>query len=167
MDDGQTVEAMAYTEPPAPVLLAATYNPREMGYGGMGELGKATKNRFAMQFNWDYDREVEKQLLDSETLLDLAYGLRAREEIHSPVPTNALQELESNWWRYGWAPAARFFINRFDEDEQNIVELTLQPESENIERELIAAEQSNANAADNTMAMVVAKPTTRRRRTTK
>lgn len=153
LEDGQT--ALMYLEPAAPTLFASTYNPRELGYHGVLEINQATLNRFAMPFKWDYDHDVELELLDSPTLLTVAEGLRAREEIRTPVPTNALQEFEALWWRYGWESAQYFFLNRFKHDEQNIVEITLFPESENIVRELEAKEAERDAEPEQSNGMIV------------
>ena len=76
------------------VLLMADCNP---GYLGTRPLNAALRNRFGMRLDWDYNVDVEKQLLRSGPLLDAAMSLRtgARQGMYTVEPsTNALQEFE-------------------------------------------------------------------------
>lgn len=146
MENGK--KAKIFLEPAFPTLFAATYNPRELGgYGGALDMNQATLNRFAKKFKWGYDREVEAQLLDSPTLLELAWNMRAQEDIRTPVSTNLLMELESNWWRDGWAAAEYFFLNNFKEGELFRVTNSLNAVSDQIVAELEKAESSQLDEA--------------------
>src|SRR5215471_6940114 len=123
---------------PQPVLFGACMNPTRQ-YEGTLRMNPALLNRFAQQHRWPYLREVEEQLLHSPRLIDLAESIRSLAEIRTPVPTNALMELERHYFRYGWAAAARIFVNRFDAAEANPIMRALEANSANIQRELAAA----------------------------
>jgi MoxR-like ATPase len=104
-------------------LVVADYNP---GYEGTRPLNKAFKNRFAFKNNWGYDTDVEGQLLNSATLLEVGEKLRLRVDagdLVTPVPTNALMEFEDFAWDddLGYDFAVNNFVAMFEEDEQQVV----------------------------------------------
>lgn len=72
-------------------LIQADMNPN---YRGTMQLNAAFKNRFPIKIEWNYDEEVERQLLGSATLLEVAKGLREAQDIRTPVSTNSLMEFE-------------------------------------------------------------------------
>lgn len=77
-------------QPGAEVLIVAAYN---RGYRGMRELSEALPNRFAFKMRFDYDPDVESQLVPSQGLLEAAGKLRAMpRQVTSPVSTNMLIE---------------------------------------------------------------------------
>lgn len=100
------------------LLIGADMNPE---YAGTRPLNQAFKNRFAIQINWDFDEEIEKQLVQSEILLRLARNTRANQRIDTPVPTNALQEFEKLATEMGIDFAIEVFVNRFDPDERESI----------------------------------------------
>ena len=118
-----------------PLLLGANMNPSRL-YQGTVRMNEALLNRFAQPHEWPYLREVEIELLDSPTLIDLAESVRSLAEIRTPVSTNSLQELERHVWRFGWAPAAQLFANRFDDGEKNSIARALEAHSQRIFDEL-------------------------------
>jgi MoxR-like ATPase len=118
---------------PQPVLLGAAMNNR---YQGTVRMNEALLNRFSQPHDWDYLREVEEQLLVSTRLLDMAENIRTLAEIRTPVSTNALMELERHYRRFGWAPSARLFVNRFAEEERAPVMRALEAHSSAIQAEL-------------------------------
>jgi MoxR-like ATPase len=70
----------------APVVFGGAYNP---GYHGTRPLSQALPNRFAFKMEFDYDPEVEAQLIPSPTLMEAAAKLRGNKRaIHTPVSTN-------------------------------------------------------------------------------
>ena len=101
------------------VLICAAYNP---GYGGTRELNEALSNRFAIKVDWDYDGDVEEALFVPEPLLEFAKQLRACREIDTPIPTNALVELDLLAQATDEAFAKRNFLQRFRVDERAKVE---------------------------------------------
>jgi MoxR-like ATPase len=89
-------------------------------------LSFATKNRFSMPFEWDYDRETEEKLVrEIPSLLDLADRLRAAVkagDLETPVGSNKLIEFEGHAVNLGVPLAARFFVNGFESHERSSVE---------------------------------------------
>lgn len=77
-------------QPGAQFLAVAAYN---RGYRGMRELSEALPNRFAFKMRFDYDPDVEAQLVPSPSLLEAGGKLRAMpRQVTSPVSTNMLIE---------------------------------------------------------------------------
>ena len=122
---------------PQPCLFGAAYNPR---YQGTVRLNEALSNRFSMPFDWDYDREVESQLVRSARLLDMAENIRDLAEIRTPVSTNSLMEFERHFDRWGLGPASGFFVRRFSPDERAPVARALEANAAAIAAELDADE---------------------------
>jgi MoxR-like ATPase len=134
---GETVKAgYGGMGEPQPVLLGAAYNPR---YQGTVRMSEALVNRFAMPFDWDYERAVEAQLVKSSRLLDMAENIRSLSEIRTPVSTNALMELERHCGRFGWPLACRLFVNRFAQEERQPVSRALEANTDAILAELVEA----------------------------
>jgi MoxR-like ATPase len=116
-----------------PVLFVAALNPR---YQGTVRLSEALANRFPIQLDWDYAREVEAQLVSSNRLLDMADGVRSLAEIRTPLSTNALQEFERHYLALGWELARTLLINRFDPSERAAIGRALEAHSDAIVGEL-------------------------------
>lgn len=88
------VDGPAYLKAHPDLFVVGTYNP---GYHDMRPLNQALENRFAMRLEFDYDETVEKELVSSSALLDLAKAIRTASdegEIQTPVSTNMLMEFE-------------------------------------------------------------------------
>jgi hypothetical protein len=66
----------------------------------------------------------------------MAEGIRTLAEIRTPVSTNSLMALERHYKRFGWAPAARLFANRFAEEERAPIMRALEAHSTAIQTEL-------------------------------
>jgi MoxR-like ATPase len=118
---------------PQPTLFGAAYNPR---YQGTVRLNEALGNRFPIQLDWDYDRNVEEALCESTRLLDLADNIRSLAEIRTPVSTNALMEFERHAGRFGMTLAQRLFVNRFAPEERGPVARALEANSAAIAADL-------------------------------
>lgn len=98
--------------------VIADMNP---GYEGTRDLNAALKNRFPIKLDWGYEPAIEKQLVGSNALLELAGKLRARQaagDIETPVSTNMLQEFERIATDLGVEFAVSNFISAFDADER-------------------------------------------------
>jgi MoxR-like ATPase len=123
------------------ILIAADMNP---DYEGTRPLNKAFRNRFAIQLWWDYDPEVERQLIKSGSLRDTAKAIRdatARGEYETPTSTNMLMEFE----RIALATSLDFaitnFVNHFNADERGAVRLVMETDKDNIDQDLTAIQQ--------------------------
>lgn len=112
------------TGAPQSVLFAAAINP--VTYAGTTRLNPAFKNRFPMPVMWPYVREVEEQMVESATLLDLADSIRSLAEVQSPVSTNMLIEFERHARVFNLEAASVLFRNHFDDDEAGPVERALE-----------------------------------------
>jgi len=104
-------------------MVIAAYNPN---YRGTKKLNEAFLNRFAIKIPFPYDQGVEKQLLYSERLIEVANQLRASYndgEISTPVSTNMLIEFE----RFaldpdlGYGFAVENFLSAFDDSDRQSV----------------------------------------------
>lgn len=118
---------------PQSTLFMGAYNDR---YQGTVRLNEALANRFSIPLDWDYEREVEAKLVDSERLLDLAYNMRSLAEIRTPVSTNSLMEFERHANRFGMPMAQRLFTNRFAPEERGPVSRALEANSAAIATDL-------------------------------
>ena len=88
-NNGEVVNAAAN------VLFIGTMNGRK--YDGTTQLNGALRRRFKWQFHFGYSRDVESQLIRSETLLDLADEIRDRDrmpDIRTDLSTPILQMVE-------------------------------------------------------------------------
>lgn len=103
------------------VLVVADMNP---DYEGTRPLNKAFRNRFAIQLDWDYDENIERQLVKSGSLVDMASALRqeaAKGGFETPISTNMLQEFETIMTDLGFDFATTNFVQHFGADERAAV----------------------------------------------
>lgn len=101
-----------------PSLVVATINPPGgAAYRGTREMQGATNDRF-QTIVWDYDRGVESQLVKSSSLLDLAYNVRALDDVSTPLGTRALMAFERAAVTLGMPYAVGRLIDRFREVER-------------------------------------------------
>lgn len=124
---GETIEAHP------DLTIFATMNP---SYIGTTPLNFAFRNRFAIQIPWDYDDEVESQLVKSQAILTIAKQLRseaAKGEFETPISTNMLMELEKFVPIFGMEFAINNFVAHFDDEEQDKVRLVMTTHEHNIQ----------------------------------
>lgn len=101
------------------VLLGADYNP---DYAGTRPLNAALRNRFALQFEWDYEPEIEEKLVPYPTLLDIVRNIRQQKaRIETPVATNMMQEFVAVVKDLGIDFAIRNFVAHFAVEERAAV----------------------------------------------
>lgn len=96
------------------LLIAATMNP---DYIGTTPIGQAFSARF-QHIPWDYDEEVEKQLL-APSVRSVANKLRSSEHIHTPVSTHLLMKFQDTVTQMGYDFAIRLLSSSFSPDEGN------------------------------------------------
>lgn len=128
--------------PERAVLIVADMNP---DYEGTRPLNKALRNRFPIQIDWDYDRDVESRLVRSTVLLDLAYRFRALDNIETPVATNMLQEFErlAGLGPFGLDFAIANFCQHFMTDERPSIQEVFRVEHQRLLEDLAPPEQFN------------------------
>lgn len=100
------------------LLIVGDLNP---DYEGTRPLNKALRNRFAIQMAWDYDAEIERQLVRGTSLRDLAALLRRaqqRGEVDAPTSTGMLVEFEQVAAGLGLDAAIHNLINHFPTEEE-------------------------------------------------
>jgi hypothetical protein len=133
-ENGETIRAgRGGLGDPQPCLFAAAYNPR---YQGTVRLNEALGNRFPIPLDWDYDREVEGELVESASLLEYAGMVRSLGEIRSPLSTNMLMEFERHVARFNMAFASRCLVGHFPPEERAAVARALEAESARIAADL-------------------------------
>lgn len=106
-------------------FLIATMNEGK-AYRGTKALNAAFADRFADTIRFDYVPEVEKKILSSAALVDVATDIRARIEVgdlSTPLSTRALVEFEARVRnpRLGWAYAVGNLSRKFRADEREVV----------------------------------------------
>ena len=127
------------------LLIIADMNPN---YRGTQLLNEAWKDRFEIKLNYGYDRDIEKKILKSESLLELAYGMRSRSRnadeqvgdsnaiFDTPVSTRILKTFEKLATELSFDFACEVFINNFDENERPAVRLLLESNAYNLQTDL-------------------------------
>jgi hypothetical protein len=117
-------------------------------YRGTQLLNEAWKDRFEIKLNYGYDRDIEKKILKSESLLDLAYGMRSRSRgadepvgdnnaiFDTPVSTRILKTFEKLATELSFDFACEVFVNNFDENERPAVRLLLEANAYNLKTDL-------------------------------
>lgn len=105
--------------------VIAAYNP---GYEGTKPLNEAFKNRFAFKLHFDYDTEIEKQLINLDVLRSIAEQLRLAHgvSLDTPVSTNMLMDFEDVAYELGLDFAVENFVNAFNDEERPAVKEVLQ-----------------------------------------
>jgi len=126
------------------LLIVATHNPH---YRGTSEMNQAFKDRFGMKLVFDYDSSIERRILKSESLVDLAKQMRfdASPEIQyassgvayeTPISTRLFKAFEKIALGLGYDFAVECFVNNFLEEERNSVRTLLKGAEHNIKSDL-------------------------------
>lgn len=105
------------------LMFAATANPAS--YAGTFEVDEAVARRF-VKLPWGYDRATEEQLIGSETLVEVAWAIRAHSHIRSILPTSTLLRFQQDVRYYGNADVALgFLLEDFTGIEREAINTTL------------------------------------------
>jgi MoxR-like ATPase len=128
----------------------ATYNPN---YIGTKPLSEAFLNRFAINLTWDYDENVEDQLVFSETLLVMARQWRravAMGEIMSPVSTNMLMEFVAfaQHESLGLNFAILNLLNKFRPEERPVLERSIEANMAGLKSDLLGEDAEDPTSSD-------------------
>ena len=109
------------------LLIIADMNPN---YRGTRPMNEAFKDRWAHKMEFDYDPSIERRLIKSKSLLELAKALRdggERREIVTPISTRSLVVFQNNIEKLGLDYAIYSFLNGFgDMKERNAVRLIVE-----------------------------------------
>ena len=109
------------------LLIVADMNPQ---YRGTRPLNEAFKDRWAHKLEFDYDPKIERTLIKSKSLIDMAGSLREaheKREIQTPVSTRSLVVFSNNIKTLGLDYAIYSFLNGFgDSKERNAVRMIVE-----------------------------------------
>lgn len=118
--------------------FVATYNN---GYRHSSKLNQALLDRFGLKLRYDYDPIIEKQLIKSPTLLQLATQMRADSiagVYETPISLRLLLNFQSiSELNYDFA--VENFVMNFQDDERSSVKLLLEAHRFQLEQELVQA----------------------------
>jgi MoxR-like ATPase len=118
-------------------MVVATYNN---GYRHSNKLNEAFLDRFGIKLRFDYDNEIEKQVIPSKSLLQLADSMRA-DSINgvysTPVTLRLLKSFVTIAQDTTYEFAVENFVMNFNEEERPSVKLLLEAHRHNLESELI------------------------------
>jgi MoxR-like ATPase len=133
------------------LLVVADMNPN---YRGTQLLNEAWKDRFEIKLTYSYDTKIEKQIIKSSSLLELANGMRSTSRIdegsspstifETPVSTRILKTFEKLAKGLSYDFASDVFVNNFSDDEKPAVRMLLEGNDFNIKSDLGLLETTNA-----------------------
>jgi MoxR-like ATPase len=126
------------------LLVVADMNPN---YRGTQLLNEAWKDRFEIKLTYGYDNSIEKQIVTSGSLLELANGMRSTARIdegssnpstifETPVSTRILKTFEKLAKGLSYEFACDVFVNNFNDDERPAVRMLLEGNEHNIKSDL-------------------------------
>jgi MoxR-like ATPase len=118
------------------LLIAMCYNDK---YKGTSKFNEAFADRFWIKLNFEYDTNIEKKFIPSETLLDLAKSMRddaIAGVYETPVSTRLLKQFVDLAQNLSYDFAVDNFVNSFRDDERASVKLLLDSKRHNLELEL-------------------------------
>lgn len=115
--------------------FVATYNN---GYRHSNKLNEALLDRFKLKPRYDYDHEIEKQLIKSPTLLQLANQMRADSiagVYSTPISLRLLLAFQK-LTELNYDFAVENFVMGFNDEERSSVKLLLEAHRYQLEQEL-------------------------------
>ena len=119
------------------LLIVGSYND---SYYGNNKLNQAFIDRFHHKLRFEYDINIERNFIKSETLLKLAEQMRAEAiagVYETPISTRLLKNFQEFSYNLGYEYAVDNFINNFTEEERPSVKLLLEAHRHNLELELV------------------------------
>jgi MoxR-like ATPase len=140
------------------LLIVADQNPN---YRGTQLLNEAWKDRFEIKLRYNYDNAIEKKIVTSSALLELANGIRSTSRqneyasdrgtiFETPVSPRLLKTFEKIARDLSYDFAVDNFVNNFTDEERPAVKMLIEGASYNIKEELglavdsITTEHANA-----------------------
>ena len=114
------------------LLIVGDMNPN---YRGTRPMNQAWKDRFHHVLEFPYEISIERKLLKSNALIEMANQLRVQfdnEEITTPISTRSLVSLVRNAKQFGIEYAIYSYTNKFDINERNAVKLVCDTHKSNI-----------------------------------
>jgi MoxR-like ATPase len=126
------------------LLIVADQNPN---YRGTQLLNEAWKDRFEIKLRYNYDNAIEKKIVTSSALLELANGIRSTSRqndyasdrgtiFETPVSPRLLKTFEKIARDLSYDFAVDNFVNNFTDEERPAVKMLIEGASYNIKEEL-------------------------------
>ena len=118
------------------LLVVGSYNP---DYRGTSKFNEAFADRFSIKLTFDYDTDIERNFIKSETLLTLASQMRAEAisgTYETPISTRLLKNFQKFARELGYDFAVENFLNNFNDEERASVKLLLEAHRFQLEQEL-------------------------------
>jgi nitric oxide reductase NorQ protein len=128
------------------LIIVADYNPN---YRGTRLMNEAFKDRFEMKLIFDYDSNIERGILKSESLIDLGKRMRKASNLSfaapassgnvafdTPISTRILKTFEAIATTLSYDLAVDVFVNNFNDDERVSVRNLLEGMEYNLKSEL-------------------------------
>jgi MoxR-like ATPase len=118
------------------LLVIGDHNPN---YRGSRPMNQAWKDRFHHKVEFPYDKSIERKLIPSASLLEIADKLRVmadKGEIDTPISTRSLVALVNNSKQIGIDYAIASYVNGFLDDEKEAVKLVMETAKSTISSEL-------------------------------
>lgn len=133
------------------LLIVADQNPN---YRGTQLLNEAWKDRFEIKLRYAYDSAIEKKIISSSSLLELANGMRSTSRqseyssntntiFETPISPRLLKTFEKVAKGLSYEFATEVFLNNFSDEERPAVKMLLEGASYNIKQELGLTTDSN------------------------
>jgi MoxR-like ATPase len=139
------------------LLIVADQNPN---YRGTQLLNEAWKDRFEIKLRYNYDNAIEKKIVTSSALLELANGIRSTSRqneyasdrgtiFETPVSPRLLKTFEKIARDLSYDFAVDNFVNNFTDEERPAVKMLIEGASYNIKEELgLAVDSINTEYAN-------------------
>lgn len=118
------------------LLVIGDHNPN---YRGSRPMNQAWKDRFHHKLEFPYDKAIEKKLIPSPSLLEIAEKLRVmseKGEIDTPISTRSMVAFVNNCKQINLDYAVSSYVNGFLDDEQEAVRLVIETAKSSIATEL-------------------------------
>lgn len=130
------------------LLVVGDHNPN---YRGSRPMNQAWKDRFVHKLEVGYDKAIERKLIPSKALLEVAEKLREqvyKGEIETPVSTRGLMGFVKNAQNISLAYAIDSYLNGFSDDEREAVKLVFDTAKSNVAKDfgidvVVSAKQSD------------------------
>lgn len=109
------------------------------GYRGTKQLSQALNDRFGLQTTLKYDRDIERQFIPSDALLDCAFEIRSQMEagtVRSVFGTRVLKNFVQQALALGYEFALESLLTKMQEDERPAISMIIEKDTSNICQEL-------------------------------
>jgi len=130
------------------LVVIGDHNPN---YRGARPMNQAWKDRFQHKWEFEYDKAIERKLIPSPALLEVATKLRAnadKGELDTPISTRSLVAFCNNVKNIGLDYAIDNYVNGFLDDEREGVKVVMQTAKHGIGADFGISVATTATQAD-------------------